>query len=98
MISAARSEFTTARTAVGKSVGAGLAAGFFGRKTVGRINVNELKNDSSIGGSLYQSHCRQSNTALVVRKHPRKSPGLLDREGGKGSLDQSPIRSRHRAA
>ena len=38
-ISAARSEFTTARTAVGKSVGAGIAAGFFGRKTVGRINA-----------------------------------------------------------
>ncbi len=38
-ISAARSEFTTARTAVGKSVGAGIAAGFFGRKTVGRVNA-----------------------------------------------------------
>lgn len=38
-ISAARSEFTTARTTVGKSVGAGIAAGFFGRKTMGRINA-----------------------------------------------------------
>jgi hypothetical protein len=38
-ISVASSEFTTARTAVGKSVGASIAAGFFGRKTVGRINA-----------------------------------------------------------
>ena len=38
-VSALKSEFTTARTAVGKSFGAGLAAGFFGRKTMGRVNA-----------------------------------------------------------
>jgi hypothetical protein len=37
-ISAIKSEFTTARTNVGKSFGAGLAAGLFGRRTMGRVN------------------------------------------------------------
>lgn len=37
-VSAIKSEFTTARTEVGKSIGAGLAGAFFGRRTVGRVN------------------------------------------------------------
>ena len=37
-ISAVKSEFTTARTSVGTSLVSGLAAGFFGRRTVGRFN------------------------------------------------------------
>ena len=39
-VTAIKSEFTTARTKVGKSFGAGLAAGFFGRKTMGRANAS----------------------------------------------------------
>lgn len=40
-VSAINSEFTTARTKLGKSFGAGLAAGFFGRKTMGRVNASQ---------------------------------------------------------
>jgi exonuclease VII small subunit len=35
-ISSTKSEFTTERVSVGKSVGASFAAGLFGRKTMGR--------------------------------------------------------------
>jgi hypothetical protein len=34
-----RSDFTTKRTAVGKSIGAGIAAGLFGRHNMGRVNA-----------------------------------------------------------
>ena len=38
-VSSVKSEFTTARTSVGKSFGATLAAGFFGRRTMGLVNA-----------------------------------------------------------
>ena len=38
-IASTKSEFTTARVSVGKSFGAGFAAGLFGRKTMGSINA-----------------------------------------------------------
>ncbi len=40
-ISAIKSEFTTARARIGKGFGAGLVAGFFGRKTMGKANAFE---------------------------------------------------------
>ncbi len=40
-ISAVKSEFASARTQVGKGFGAGLAAGFFGRKAMGSVNASE---------------------------------------------------------
>ncbi len=38
-ISVIKSEFATARTSVGTSFGEGLAAGLFGRRTMGRVNA-----------------------------------------------------------
>jgi hypothetical protein len=38
VISAVKSEYTTARMRVGKTFASSLAAGFFGRRTVGRVN------------------------------------------------------------
>ena len=39
MISVVESEFPAARTTVGRGFGAGLAAGFFGRRMAGRVNA-----------------------------------------------------------
>lgn len=41
LLTAVRSEFTSARTQVGKGFGNALAAGFFGRRTMGRVNSSE---------------------------------------------------------
>src|SRR2546430_2259076 len=41
---ALKSEYTTARMKVGKTVASGLAAGFFGRRTVGRFNSAQRDN------------------------------------------------------
>jgi hypothetical protein len=39
VVSALKSEFITARTSVGKTLGSGVAGAFFGRRAVGRINA-----------------------------------------------------------